>query len=548
MNKRAKKLLVLFSIFIAGTCFGVGLAQAQNNQLVLETSKECNIQYAGSSCVGELVLTNNTGRVLDGKAILEIGYQGICGDGPFSGQGIQARFSVANGNRLAFSGWKQGKAMVSNFNIPEGRTALKIGIETHPALCPGRYSFALSMKGTFERQEYIVVAPVIVRWGYVPPIPEAVTTITITSPPTVTSDSATISYTTDIPSFCRVIYDDASHPILGNPPNYGYNFSTEPPGSKTTSHEITLVNLNPGTTYYYRVVCWASPQKISVEYSFTTLRVREEGLIPAEEIVSPREERPIEEEIPVPEEIVGPPEEPEEIEKIEEIEEEVPEEIVPPEEEIVIVPIEERVQERDFVSMLSASLALSLQGFLDGQFFNNLIFWIIIAVLGILLYGLSLIKKPRMFFRALGFIGVFGLLIATLLLPLPIINQLRMPLPNFISYPLGILLFVGGILIMFFAIKALYFKTASGIDEAKKLVTWGLYGIVRHPLYLGLIIAYLGWCIIFKALPALLMAPIVFVFLWILTIFEERDLLKTFGENYIQYRKKVFKRIIPGVV
>lgn len=344
MKKASKSLIVLVLAFLFGSCFGVYSVQAQNDKLNLEVIEQCDIQYAGDSGIAEFKLFNNTGKILDGTAILHIDYQGVCSGNKlenFDGEGIQAWYNNSPPNL----DWENGDLTFSNFDIPKGETQPSLKIKTHPALCPGGYTFIFSLKGTFEEEEYIPPPVVIGGVGYIPPIPGVVTTITIIGPPTVTSDSATISLTTDISSYCRIIYDTESHPVLGNPPNYGYTFSTEPPAFRTTSHQITLTNLEPGTTYYYRAVCWASPTKISVEYSFTTLGVKVEEKI-EEEIIPPEEEIPTEEVVLVPpaEEIVPP-------------EEVIPpeEEVVPPE-ELVITPPEERVPGEGWASLLLASL------------------------------------------------------------------------------------------------------------------------------------------------------------------------------------------------
>ena len=150
--------------------------------------------------------------------------------------------------------------------------------------------------------------------GYVLPIQGVVTQIIIKGPPTVTSGSATIQCETNIPAFCRVIYDTTSHPDLGNPPNYGYQWSTDAT-PKSTTHTITLSNLSSGTTYYYRVVCWASPYKITREYTFTTLAAPEkakppsekkEGEKPSEEVIPEMPLSPLQEKTPPSKKIVLP--------------------------------------------------------------------------------------------------------------------------------------------------------------------------------------------------------------------------------------------------
>ena len=71
-----------------------------------------------------------------------------------------------------------------------------------------------------------------------------------------------------------VIYgtESVSDADLGNPPNYGYQFRKNEPGLPfCPDHSVALTGLSAGTTYYYRVVSWASPEKVSSEYTFTTL-------------------------------------------------------------------------------------------------------------------------------------------------------------------------------------------------------------------------------------------------------------------------------------
>ncbi len=135
----------------------------------------------------------------------------------------------------------------------------------------------------FLSKETVSEEPASGGGGYITPLPGGVGQIIITGPPVLTATSAEIFCETRdnegsyIPSWCRIIYDTQSHPFLvEGPPNYGYAFSTDPtPSPKTSTHEIILPGLQPNTTYYYRVVCWASPKKITKEYTFTTLSKKE---------------------------------------------------------------------------------------------------------------------------------------------------------------------------------------------------------------------------------------------------------------------------------
>jgi len=72
-----------------------------------------------------------------------------------------------------------------------------------------------------------------------------------------------------------------------------------------------------------------------------------------------------------------------------------------------------------------------------------------------------------------------------------------------------------------------------------KLVTTGLYGMIRHPQYLGLIFTVIAFDIQWPTIPTLIMSPIL-VYLYIrLARIEERELEGEFGSIYEIYRKRV---------
>ncbi|MBD3208515.1 MAG: hypothetical protein GF370_03610, partial [Candidatus Nealsonbacteria bacterium] len=86
------------------------------------------------------------------------------------------------------------------------------------------------------------------------------------------STSMTVSWFTNTPATSRVIYDTAPHSAseLGDPPNYGYAFSTEEDSTKVTYHEMTITGLTPGATYYWRPVSHGSGEVVGEENAVVT--------------------------------------------------------------------------------------------------------------------------------------------------------------------------------------------------------------------------------------------------------------------------------------
>jgi protein-S-isoprenylcysteine O-methyltransferase Ste14 len=77
------------------------------------------------------------------------------------------------------------------------------------------------------------------------------------------------------------------------------------------------------------------------------------------------------------------------------------------------------------------------------------------------------------------------------------------------------------------------------------LQTSGLYGFVRHPLYFA-------WVLVVFGAPHMTATRLVFAvvstaYLALAIPFEERGLIRTFGQDYLDYRRKVRWRMVPGV-
>jgi protein-S-isoprenylcysteine O-methyltransferase Ste14 len=59
---------------------------------------------------------------------------------------------------------------------------------------------------------------------------------------------------------------------------------------------------------------------------------------------------------------------------------------------------------------------------------------------------------------------------------------------------------------------------------------------------------FFGLILLFKAYISLLYFPVSILLYYIMTVAEEKGLVKEYGEHYREYQKKVRKRIIPFIL
>jgi protein-S-isoprenylcysteine O-methyltransferase Ste14 len=73
----------------------------------------------------------------------------------------------------------------------------------------------------------------------------------------------------------------------------------------------------------------------------------------------------------------------------------------------------------------------------------------------------------------------------------------------------------------------------------ERLVTDGIYGIVRHPQYTGIFLAILGQLVHWPTILTLALAPAIVLVYVHLGRWEERRLIAQFGPAYIEYQQHV---------
>lgn len=119
------------------------------------------------------------------------------------------------------------------------------------------------------------------------------------------------------------------------------------------------------------------------------------------------------------------------------------------------------------------------------------------------------------------------------------------PVTRLVAAPwtwLGAIPAVAGMAVMIAGDRA--FKTAktaiSPFDRPSSLVTTGVFGISRNPMYLGMVLTLVGAAIVWGTLAPLLVP---WVFAWVVSYrfirHEEAVLEDVFGDEYAAYRQRV---------
>lgn len=79
--------------------------------------------------------------------------------------------------------------------------------------------------------------------------------------------------------------------------------------------------------------------------------------------------------------------------------------------------------------------------------------------------------------------------------------------------------------------------------KSGKLMTTGIYAHVRHPLYLGTVLLYLGFTFYSLSLLSLIPWLVAFAAYNKMANYEEQLMTKRFGKEYLEYRRRVRKWI-----
>jgi protein-S-isoprenylcysteine O-methyltransferase Ste14 len=172
----------------------------------------------------------------------------------------------------------------------------------------------------------------------------------------------------------------------------------------------------------------------------------------------------------------------------------------------------------------------------------------------------SILEKPKGSFL-LWLVNIFNLLFLLIINPfaaiLLIMEKMEAADPSFLVINSGLILLlveIGGLIIYVFGFILMAWALMrlgtnyqlGGVDPRAndKMVIYGPYKFIRHPMYTAALSIALGLASLIQSIVCFIAFFIYFVLIILLIPKEEESLIRAYGEPYIQYRQKV-RKLVP---
>ena len=169
--------------------------------------------------------------------------------------------------------------------------------------------------------------------------------------------------------------------------------------------------------------------------------------------------------------------------------------------------------------------------------------WIAVFFIGLGFQGMpELFRRSE---RAYKIMGVWVRNLGILIFAMPIILapfDAQPRIEGVLGYSfriVGIILAVLGII--FIAVASKYLLKVAGLEQIpRELITDGIYGKVRNPIYTGVVLSTIGWSLIWGATYSffIITGIVTLILLALIKFLEEPMLTKSFGDKFLDYRRR----------
>jgi len=164
--------------------------------------------------------------------------------------------------------------------------------------------------------------------------------------------------------------------------------------------------------------------------------------------------------------------------------------------------------------------------------------WILVVLISLSVIWLTLTKMKGSFFFRISF-GIFRALIFFAIFYNPLMPQARIE-DNIVLPLVSLGLLVGGMILNGIGTRELVKTKLGGVKGIPdKIITSGIYRYIRHPINLGFMFIFAGWYLLWAGIISLYFLPILILIFVLVSFYEERNLIKVFGEEYISFKKRV---------
>lgn len=119
-------------------------------------------------------------------------------------------------------------------------------------------------------------------------------------------------------------------------------------------------------------------------------------------------------------------------------------------------------------------------------------------------------------------------------------------LPMWVSFVATGLFLAGYVLYAEVLRENVYLSRTVEVQENQKVIDTGLYGVVRHPMYMSTLVLFLSMPLVLGSLFSLAIM-LGYIPIIALRIKNEEKVLEEGLEGYTEYKKKVRKKVIPFV-